>query len=516
MTDQRPLHPEQPRPEPDRSNLQESGTPPPATEAAAAQAPEPRGGGAETGGSLGRDLDDTQAYTPVREARPAWDAQAWSDRADPAWQARPASAPGDRPVWGPPASAPRTWSDDPRSSWAAPQPSRLQPAPVRARGGSTFGPVILASVLAAVLASGGTYLALDASGALDRRAAAPTAPTGTNTTTGNRPVTIAESSAVIEAAAKVSPAVVRIQVRGVETDPLGGEIPARGVGSGVIYDNRGWILTNRHVVADSETLLVELKDGRDFEGTVYGIDTLTDLAIVKIEGADLPVAPVGDSSELRVGQLTIAIGSPLGTYSNTVTSGIVSATGRTITVEDGTVLRNLIQTDAAINPGNSGGPLLDAIGNVIGINTAVARDSNGIGFAIPINIARPIMQQALAGEELARPFIGIQFVMLDRQYVEDHDLAVDQGAWVRTIDPQTGELTDAEAVRSDGPARAAGVETYDIIVAIEGVTIDEEHPLDAVLSQFAPGQTVNLTIVRDGSRQVLPVQLGTRPPDLEP
>jgi S1-C subfamily serine protease len=329
-------------------------------------------------------------------------------------------------------------------------------------------------------------------------------------------VTIAESSAVIEAAAKVSPAVVRIQVRGVETDPLGGEIPARGVGSGVIYDNRGWILTNRHVVADSETLLVELKDGRDFEGTVYGIDTLTDLAIVKIEGADLPVAPVGDSSELRVGQLTIAIGSPLGTYSNTVTSGIVSATGRTITVEDGTVLRNLIQTDAAINPGNSGGPLLDAIGNVIGINTAVARDSNGIGFAIPINIARPIMQQALAGEELARPFIGIQFVMLDRQYVEDHDLAVDQGAWVRTIDPQTGELTDAEAVRSDGPARAAGVETYDIIVAIEGVTIDEEHPLDAVLSQFAPGQTVNLTIVRDGSRQVLPVQLGTRPPDLEP
>jgi S1-C subfamily serine protease len=284
----------------------------------------------------------------------------------------------------------------------------------------------------------------------------------------------------------------------------------------VIYDNRGWILTNRHVVADSETLLVELKDGRDFEGTVYGIDTLTDLAIVKIEGADLPVAPVGDSSELRVGQLTIAIGSPLGTYSNTVTSGIVSATGRTITVEDGTVLRNLIQTDAAINPGNSGGPLLDAIGNVIGINTAVARDSNGIGFAIPINIARPIMQQALAGEELARPFIGIQFVMLDRQYVEDHDLTVDQGAWVRTIDPQTGELTDAEAVRSDGPARAAGVETYDIIVAIEGVTIDEEHPLDAVLSQFAPGQTVNLTIVRDGSRQVLPVQLGTRPPDLEP
>jgi serine protease Do len=380
-----------------------------------------------------------------------------------------------------------------------------------------FGPVLLASVLAAVLASGGTYLAIDASGALDRQATASQPPAGVNTNTGGgQPVRIDESSAVIEAAAKVSPAVVRIQVRGVETDPLGGEIPARGVGSGVIYDARGWILTNRHVVADSETLTVELKDGRQFEGEVYGIDTLTDLAIVRIAGEDLPSAPVGDSSMLQVGQLVVAIGSPLGTYSNTVTSGIVSATGRTITVDDGTVLRNLIQTDAAINPGNSGGPLLDAAGNVIGINTAVARDSNGIGFAIPINIARPIMQQALAGEELARPFIGIQFVTLDRQSVEDNNLEVDEGAWVRILDPQTGRATSENAIRAGGPAEAAGIETDDVIVAIEGVAIDQEHPLDAVLSQFAPGQTVELTVIRDGVTRSIPVQLGTRPQDLEP
>ena len=189
-----------------------------------------------------------------------------------------------------------------------------------------------------------------------------------------------------------------------------GSIPETGVGSGVIYNPNGWILTNRHVVEGGNALSVELKDGRVLTGEVYGIDTLTDLAIVKIEGTDLPTANLGDSDALEVGQLVIAIGSPLGTYSNTVTSGIVSAKGRSIAAEGSTVpLNNLIQTDAAINPGNSGGPLLDAAGNVVGINTAIARDSTGIGFSIPINIAKPIMDQAVAGEELARPYLGVRY-----------------------------------------------------------------------------------------------------------
>ena len=244
-------------------------------------------------------------------------------------------------------------------------------------------------------------------------------------------MTIDESSAIIAAAEKVGPAVVKIAVQGASTDPFAA-IPTEGVGSGLIYDADGWIVTNRHVVADAESLTVELKDGRRFEGRVYGIDTLTDLAIVKVEETGLPVAPIGESDGLKIGQLVVAIGSPLGTYSFSVTSGIVSGKGRDIAVDGGTRINNLIQTDAAINPGNSGGPLADASGAVVGINTAVATDSSGIGFAIPIDIAKPIMEQAVSGEALTRPWIGIRFTSINLQVKEDQGLTVDNGALVTT------------------------------------------------------------------------------------
>jgi 2-alkenal reductase len=372
--------------------------------------------------------------------------------------------------------------------------------------------VILASILSATLATGGTLLALGATGALDRTAS-PTSTPGGQTATSRQPVTIDESSAVIEAAEAVSPAVVRIIVEGNEDNILGGQIPSQGVGSGVIYDADGWILTNRHVVEGGDNLTVELKDGREYDGRVYGVDTLTDLAIVKIDADEdeaFGVAPVGDSSDLRVGQLTIAIGSPLGTYSNSVTSGIISATGRTITVEDGTQLDNLIQTDAAINPGNSGGPLLDAAGNVIGINTAVATDSNGIGFAIPIDIAKPIMMQAVAGRELARPYIGISYQQIDAQLAERHDLPTTDGAWVRILN-NDGSINDQDPIVAGSPAADAGLRAGDIIVSIDGQAIDTEHPLNATLVQFAPGQVVTLQVLRGEARENVQVTLGTRP-----
>ena len=412
-----------------------------------------------------------------------------------------------------------------RASWSSPsqQPTQerwYEPATPtttatvpaeRPRRGAGTGTVLGAALLAAVLASGGTVLALNATGAFEQQGQPASSPVGQNITS-RQPVTIDESSAIIDVASSASPAVVRITISGQEMTDLG-SIPATGVGSGVLYDPNGWILTNRHVVQGGNALQVELKDGRTFEGTVYGIDTLTDLAIVKIEGTDLPTANLGDSEALEVGQLVIAIGSPLGTYSNSVTSGIVSAKGRTITAEGSTQpLNNLIQTDAAINPGNSGGPLLDAAGNVVGINTAIARDSTGIGFAIPINIAKPIMDQAVAGEQLARPYLGVRYEPVTVALAKKNDLPVEHGALLRP--GRAADGSERPAVEPNGPADEGGLQDGDIILSVDGQVIDEEHPLDATLSQHAPGRTITVEVQRGTQKITLQVALGTRPSDL--
>ncbi|HEY7130771.1 MAG TPA: trypsin-like peptidase domain-containing protein, partial [Candidatus Limnocylindrales bacterium] len=329
------------------------------------------------------------------------------------------------------ASASYSPTPDPRSAWAGghwagsqptperwfetaqpPLPSQAQaaarPAPTRAATGT--GPVIAAALAAALLASGGTVAVLNATGAFDRTAAPASSLTTTPAGAGSvrQPVTLDESSAIIDVASKAGPSVVRIYTEGVDPNNVAQQ-PTEGVGSGIIFDANGWILTNRHVVAGTTDLTVQLKEGLQYPATVYGIDTLTDLAIVKVDATGLPAATMGDSDGLKVGELVVAIGSPLGNFDNSVTSGIVSATGRQISTDGGN-LRNLIQTDAAINPGNSGGPLLNAAAAVIGVNTAIAKDASGIGFSIPINIARPLMRQALAGQPLQRPYIGIHYV----------------------------------------------------------------------------------------------------------
>jgi S1-C subfamily serine protease len=378
----------------------------------------------------------------------------------------------------------------------------VSPAPSRGYGRGLVAILFATSLAGAVLGAGGTYAALRASGALD--AATVAAATG-----GGSGVSIESgTSTVIAAVGRVSPAVVQILVGDGTADT--------GVGSGIIYDSRGWILTNRHVVEGAKTITVRLGDDRRAKGTIYGLDTLTDLAIVRIEGvADLAAAPIGESASLQVGELAIVIGSPLGVlYPNSVTTGVVSALGRDISIPSAdpaappTSLHGLIQTDAAINAGNSGGPLVDASGRVVGVTTAEVSFGQGIGFAIPIDIAKPIMQQALAGATLARPFIGVNYVPIDRGVMEENDLPLAQGAWVHQEDDAGNPV---EAVTPGSPGEKAGIKTGDIITQVEGQPIDLLHRLENVLVQYAPGRTVSVEVYRTGSYLTLRVTLGTRP-----
>jgi 2-alkenal reductase len=229
----------------------------------------------------------------------------------------------------------------------------------------------------------------------------------------------------------------------------------------------------------------------------------------------VPAAPIGDSAQLQPGQTAVVIGSPLGTFTNSVTSGVVSALGRSLVVSDPVTgqqrrLHNLIQTDAAINPGNSGGPMINTDGEVVGVSTAYAQGAQGIFFAIPINIAKPIMAQAVAGEQLSRPWLGIVYQPVDRNVAQDNDLPVDYGAW---ISPQTGD--GSSPIVPDSPAEQAGLQPGDIITSIDGHRIDAGASLDDVLSEFKPGETLTLEVLRGGQTTQLELTLGTRPAGLD-
>jgi S1-C subfamily serine protease len=339
-----------------------------------------------------------------------------------------------------------------------------------------------------------------------------------------------DNGTIIDVVKQVAPAVVTINVTSNASDtqlPFGGGngpqgFVQQGTGSGVIIDPNGLILTNHHVVQDADTVSVVLQDGRTFDGKVAGIDTYTDLAFVKIAATDLPAATLGDSSALQLGQLAIAMGDPLGEFPGSVTSGIVSGLDRTVVVSDQATgganqLTHLIQTDAAINPGNSGGPLLDGDGKVVGIDTAQAGSAQGIGFAIPIDLAKPIITQVLAGQDIARPWIGIYYQPLDAQVAQDNSLSVSNGAWIHVDKTQQGQDQGqaqqqvTSPIVSDSPAAKAGLKDGDVITAIDGQQIDQEHPLDLLLLTHAPGDKVTLTVLRDGNSTSMDVTLGTRP-----
>jgi S1-C subfamily serine protease len=410
--------------------------------------------------------------------------------------------------------APAGWSVQTPPHWFEPIPEAT-PVQRQSRGSSYIVPLFVVALIAAICGSLVTVGALMATSQLGQPAAA-TQPSATPlsplpTAGGSAAPQIDANDAITLAAQKVSPSVVTITVKnGGGASPQ----PDEGIGSGIIYDSNGFVLTNRHVVTDATDVTVELNDGRTVDGTVYGIDTLTDLAIVKINATDLPAAPIGDSGQLQPGQTAIVIGSPLGTFTNSVTSGVVSALGRSLVVTDPVDgqqrrLRNLIQTDAAINPGNSGGPLINQDGDVVGVSTALAQDAQGIFFAIPINIAKPIMAQAVAGEQLTRPYLGIIYQAVDKSVADQNKLPIDYGAW---ISPDTG--SGDPPIVAGSPAETAGLKSGDIITAVDGHRVDAGAGLDDVLSLYKPGDTLTLDVLRDGQTVSLSITLGTRPAGL--
>ena len=499
--------------------------------------------------------------------------------ATPAWAPAPTFAPpGAAPTFAAPTGATPTFA--PPESWSPPAarpaatgwgtpPAAPVASPATARTSRAVGPALLLTAVigTAVLASGGTFLAINATdGGAKANPAAVTTPTqAPAASAGNgsgqaappaqapsgqsgqpaptsQPAT-GQGGSLVDVVKAVSPAVVTITAEGVTaTDPTTGQTgQGTAMGSGVIFDANGLILTNHHVVEGNPSkLTVTLKDGRTFDASIYGIDTLTDLAIVKVDQTGLPTAPIGDSSSIQVGQQAIAIGSPLGQFSDSVTSGIISALGRSIDVEGGH-LDNLIQTDAAINPGNSGGPLLDASGNVVGINTAVRRQQPGHRLRHPDQHRPTLLAQASAGQALSRPWLGVRFETIDPTIKQAAGLPVDNGAWIPSADALAGngangaqgnggqdngapgqdpfaqgqdpfgQAAAQPAIVPGGPAEAAGLKAGDIITAVNDQTLDAQHPLDLVMSQLAPGQTAHLTVLRDGQTMTVDVTLGTRP-----
>ena len=286
--------------------------------------------------------------------------------------------------------------------------------------------------------------------------------------------------------------------------PIPEERIERGTGSGFILSQDGGLLTNAHVVAEADTVQVTLRDGRSFDGKVVGVDRVTDVAVVKIKATGLPTAKLGNSQNLVPGQWAIAIGNPLG-LDNTVTAGIISATDRSsaeVGVPDKRV--NFIQTDARINPGNSGGPLLNSQGEVIGINTAIRADAQGLGFAIPIEIAARVANQLFTKGHIEHPFLGIQMVDLTPATKQEINQATDLN-----IKQDTGVLIVRVIEKS--PSDQAGLHEGDIIQKIDGTPIKKSSEVQERVESSGLGAVLEMKVKRQGQIQTLKVKPGAFP-----
>jgi len=313
-------------------------------------------------------------------------------------------------------------------------------------------------------------------------------------------------TAVTQAVQTVSPAVVTV-VASIQGQPnFFGQAGDQTVsGSGFFISDQGYVLTNNHVVEGTTEVKVVLLDGTEETAKIIGTDRYSDIAILQVDGNVPAVAKLGNSDLLQPGESVIAIGSPLGDFKNTVTVGVVSATGRAIDTGQGYQVESLIQTDAAINHGNSGGPLVNLAGEVIGINTLVIRGSGssdvaeGLGFAIPVNTAQAMAQQIIANGYVSRPYMGINYQAISPNIAAMYNLPVKWGIYV-------------EAVADGSPASTAGLQKGDIIASLDGVQLDETHQYLNMLYTYKPGDTITLGIYRDGKELDLKITLGENNP----
>jgi S1-C subfamily serine protease len=346
------------------------------------------------------------------------------------------------------------------------------------------------------------------------------------------PIAPTNPNFIAAAVERVGPAVVRIDSERSVSDAMpdafnnpfferffGDEIPPsalpdrieQGTGSGFVINPAGQILTNAHVVEGATTVQVKLKDGREFEGRVVGVDRVTDVAVIEIDADDLPSVQLGSTEDLSPGQWAIAIGNPLG-LDNTVTAGIISAIGRSsnqVGIPDKRV--QFIQTDAAINPGNSGGPLLNDRGEVIGMNTAIRANAQGLGFAIPIETAKRIADQLFETGEVKHPFLGIQMVELDEDVVER--IKREQDLPFQFDETMIGVLI--VGVMEGTPAETAGLQPGDIIQSINGTVVDAPEQVQAEVEATRIGEVLAIDINREGEVQTIEVAPGALPPEYQ-
>jgi len=307
---------------------------------------------------------------------------------------------------------------------------------------------------------------------------------------GDQDLLDAYSRAVVNVVEKVGPAVVAIAVKTRSRSRRTSDVAA---GSGVIITPDGFVLTNNHVVEQADTVEVRLTDGRSVPAQIIGTDPPTDLALIRAQATDLPFAEVGDSAILRVGQLGIAIGNPLG-FQSTVSTGVISALGRALRSQSGRLIENVIQTDVPLNPGNSGGPLVDSRGRVVGINTAIIAMAQGISFAVPVNTAKWVVAELITRGKVRRAYLGViaQSRPISRRLQ-------------RHLGPRGDTAVEVLSIEKQGPAHQGGVREGDVIIAVNGQPIATVDDIHRILTDWSSGTPVMLSVVRRGREREIRV-----------